>query len=123
MRSIYWTWLRMGEKNYISKVESTLQFSIFCRFIKPHIDSVKVLSIYFISWLSLTFPSSQFCGDVIVGLSLLSPCVMVYQHETDTDRWIHALLPPLSLYIMRYNIASYSSSSMFNIFCLCLCVL
>lgn len=44
-RSIYWTWLRMGEKNYISKVEPTLHFSIFCRFIKPHIDSVKVLSI------------------------------------------------------------------------------
>ena len=28
---------------------------------------------------------------------------MVFEHEGDPDRWIHALLPPLSLYIIRYN--------------------
>ncbi|CAI8000411.1 Alpha-ketoglutarate-dependent dioxygenase alkB homolog 7, mitochondrial, partial [Geodia barretti] len=52
-------------------------------FIRPHIDSIK------------------FCGDVIAGLSLVSECVMVFQHEDDSTKWIRALLPPLSIYIMR----------------------
>ena len=42
----------------------------------------------------------QFCGEVIAGLSLLSPSVMQLQHEEDSERCIWALLPRLSLYIM-----------------------
>lgn len=55
--------------------------------IKPHIDSVK------------------FCGDVIAGVSLLSSCVMSMQHQENPAKWIHALLPRRSLYIMRYSIS------------------
>ncbi|XP_002131961.2 alpha-ketoglutarate-dependent dioxygenase alkB homolog 7, mitochondrial-like [Ciona intestinalis] len=52
-------------------------------FINPHVDS------------------TRFCGRVIAGLSLLSPCVMKYTHKDDASIWFQALLPPKSLYIMR----------------------
>ena len=51
--------------------------------------------------ITLLFPLVQFCGEVIAGLSLLSPSVMQLQHEEDSERCIWALLPRLSLYIMR----------------------
>ena len=57
---------------------------LFCSYIKPHIDSVK------------------FCGGVIAGVSLLSSSVMKLMHHEDVSRWIMALLPPRSLYIMRF---------------------
>ncbi|CAK8675742.1 alpha-ketoglutarate-dependent dioxygenase alkB homolog 7, mitochondrial-like [Clavelina lepadiformis] len=58
-------------------------------YIKPHVDSVK------------------FCGGVIAGLSLLSPCIMKFVKEDEPNMWIKALLKQRSLYIMsnsiRYN--------------------
>ena len=54
-----------------------------CRYIKPHIDSVK------------------FCGDVIAGISLLSACVMKLTCD-NSEECIMTLLPQRSLYIMRY---------------------
>ena len=45
--------------------------------------------------------SPQFCGEVIAGLSMLSPSVMQLQHEKDDSRCIWALLPRRSLYVMR----------------------
>ena len=48
----------------------------------------------------------QFCGDVIAGISLLSASVMKLQHR-DREKWITALLPRLSLYIMKYVRSSY----------------
>ena len=45
----------------------------------------------------------QFCGEVIAGVSLISSSVMKMQHRDDPGRWIHALLPRCSLYIMRYG--------------------
>ena len=55
------------------------------RIISPHIDSVK------------------FCGDVISGLSLLSPSVMRLEHQSTNSKWISILLPPRSLYIIRWG--------------------
>ena len=55
-------------------------------YIRPHVDSIK------------------HCGDVIAGVSLLSPCVMKLQCEDDATKLIHALLLPRSLYIMRGEI-------------------
>ncbi|KAF7650820.1 hypothetical protein LDENG_00120200 [Lucifuga dentata] len=52
-------------------------------YIKPHIDSVK------------------FCGSTIAGLSLLSDSIMRLVKETDTNEWLHLLLPRRSLYILR----------------------
>uniref|UniRef100_H2YPS2 Uncharacterized protein n=1 Tax=Ciona savignyi TaxID=51511 RepID=H2YPS2_CIOSA len=52
-------------------------------FINPHVDSVR------------------FCGRVIAGLSLLSPCVMKYTHKDDASVWFQALLQRRSLYIMK----------------------
>ena len=48
-------------------------------------------------------PHPQFCGEVIAGISLLSPSVMVLEHKKDPTKWIRALLPQLSLYVMRYG--------------------
>ena len=89
-------------------------------YIRPHIDSVKVAMqkyhCFFCCQYYLQHPPSssvQFCGEVIAGVSLLSPSVMRLEHrgdpgegggenEEEEDRWICALLPPLSLYILQY---------------------
>jgi alkylated DNA repair protein alkB family protein 7 len=52
-------------------------------FIRPHIDSVK------------------FCGDTISSISLLSDSIMKLTHHINKDKWILALLPRYSLYIMK----------------------
>ena len=56
---------------------------LFCSYIKPHVDSVK------------------FCGEVIAGISLLSPSVMRLQHESDSAKCLLVLLPQRSLYILK----------------------
>ena len=48
------------------------------------------------------FFSSQFCGAVISGLSLLSPSVMRFKHEKFCNVKVDALLRPRSLYIIKY---------------------
>ncbi|XP_074611468.1 alpha-ketoglutarate-dependent dioxygenase alkB homolog 7, mitochondrial-like [Acropora palmata] len=52
-------------------------------YIKPHIDSIK------------------FCGDIISGISLLSPSIMRFKHEKLCNIKVDALLRPRSLYKIR----------------------
>ncbi|XP_068728018.1 alpha-ketoglutarate-dependent dioxygenase alkB homolog 7, mitochondrial-like [Montipora capricornis] len=52
-------------------------------YIKPHIDSIK------------------FCGDIISGVSLLSPSIMRFKHEKFCNVKVDALLRPRSLYVIR----------------------
>mmetsp|Transcript_2769 Transcript_2769/g.3940 ORF Transcript_2769/g.3940 Transcript_2769/m.3940 type:complete len:242 (-) Transcript_2769:235-960(-) len=54
--------------------------------ISPHIDSIK------------------FSGGMVAGLSLLSSSIMRFQHESDENKVIEALLPPRSLYIMTGDV-------------------
>lgn len=46
----------------------------------------------------------QFSGGIIAGLSLISPSVMTLRSVKHKEKYaVDALLPPLSLYIMRYE--------------------
>ena len=49
--------------------------------------------------LSLFCPT-QFCGDTIAGLSLLSDCVMRFKHEKEPEKMVDVFLPRLSLYVI-----------------------
>ncbi|XP_071964977.1 alpha-ketoglutarate-dependent dioxygenase alkB homolog 7, mitochondrial-like [Antedon mediterranea] len=55
-------------------------------YIKPHVDSVK------------------FCGNVIAGISLLSPSVMRLVHVEQKNIWANVLLRPLSLYVLQNRV-------------------
>ncbi|XP_074642466.1 alpha-ketoglutarate-dependent dioxygenase alkB homolog 7, mitochondrial-like [Tubulanus polymorphus] len=52
-------------------------------YIKPHIDS------------------TRFCGSIIAGICLLSPCVMKLVHEKNPEKWVKVLLKQRALYIMK----------------------
>ncbi|XP_015917252.1 alpha-ketoglutarate-dependent dioxygenase alkB homolog 7, mitochondrial [Parasteatoda tepidariorum] len=55
-------------------------------YIKPHVDSIK------------------FCGDTIVGLSLLSSSVMRLVSEKNKNMVVDCLLPRRSLYVMKGSV-------------------
>ena len=76
----------------VSKTVNKELKGFFLTLIFPHIFNVNV-------WILLHY--FQFCGDVIAGVSLLSPSVMRFKHEKFCNIKVDALLRPRSVYIIR----------------------
>ncbi len=56
---------------------------------------------------------TQFCGDTVAVVSLLSDCVARFRLDADREVTVDVLIPRLSLYIMRY----FEKSLQFKICC------
>lgn len=82
-------------------------------YIKPHVDSIKVRAIIRVDQelIHLSRPIDtvclQFSGEVVAGVSLLSPSIMRFKEEHG-ESIIDAFLPRRSLYMMTYEIAAAS---------------
>lgn len=65
-----------------------------------HLSQVHVLDLSEKGWIKPHIDSIRFCGDIIAGISLLSPSIMRLIHEKESQKYVDVLLSRRSLYIM-----------------------
>jgi alkylated DNA repair protein alkB homolog 7 len=112
---------RLLEENHLSHRRSSKNP---IRWLPPH-----VIDLHPYGGISAHVDSTRFSGDIVAGLSLISPCIMRLRPATEDgipdpnqlDKYVDLLLEPLSLYVLhgdgryKYTHEIMPSNTIFNI--------